>query len=143
MVALYVDAVAPLNVVNRQLLNFIEDYEQNGSGWVFSNFLSLRLTLWYLDPLRVSAFVPLPEWIQTRGAVVNVTGTGDDCFKWAVMAGMHPADDNVHRMSKYVEYTSKYDFSSLHFPVPHSSVGSFARTNNMHINVYGVVEMIK
>ena len=28
--------------------------------------------------------------------------------------------------------------SSLHFPVPIPSVGSFATTNNMYINVYGV-----
>ena len=32
----------------------------------------------------------------------------------------------------------EYDFSSLSFPVPHSSVGSFALRNNMSINVYGV-----
>ena len=34
MVAVYADA-PPLNDVDRQLLNFIEVYEQNGSGWVF------------------------------------------------------------------------------------------------------------
>ena len=54
----------------------------------FSNFVSLQLSLWHLDLLRASAFVPLPDWIQTRRAVVNVRGTGNDCFEWAVMAGM-------------------------------------------------------
>ena len=51
---------------------------------------------------------------------------------------MHLVDDNAHRMSQYVEHISKYDISSLHFPVPLSSVGSFASANNMYINVYGV-----
>ena len=51
---------------------------------------------------------------------------------------MHPVDANAHRMSQYTEHVGKYDFSSLHFPVPLSSVGSFATTNNMSINVYGV-----
>ena len=32
----------------------------------------------------------------------------------------------------------KYDFSSLHFPVPLQAVGSFALRNNMSINVYEV-----
>ena len=81
MVAVYSDASPPLEDVYRQLLNFIEIYEQIGSGWVFSNFASLQLILWHLDPLRASAFVPLPHWIRERKAVVNVTGTGDDCFK--------------------------------------------------------------
>ena len=41
-------------------------------------------------------------------------------------------------MIQYTEYESKYDFSSLHFPIPLSSVSTFATTNNMSINVYDV-----
>ena len=116
-------------------------YEHNGSGWVFSNFASLQQTLWHFDPLRASAFVPLPQWIREKKAVVNVTGTGDDCFKCAVLAGMHPVDKyekNPNRMDKFVKHVNKYDFSFLHFPVLLSSIGSFAMTNNLSINVYGV-----
>ena len=68
MVGVYADST-PLNDVNRQLLKFIEVYEHNGSGWVFSKFVSLQLPLWHLDPPRASAFVPLPNWIQMRRAV--------------------------------------------------------------------------
>ena len=92
----------------------------------FPNFVSSQLTLWHLDPLRASAFVPLPNWIQTRIDVVNIRGTGIDCFKWAVLAGMHPVDANAHHMSQYTEHVGKYDFSSIHSPVPLSSVGTFA-----------------
>ena len=53
---------------------------------------------------------------------------------------MHPVDANGDRMSQYTEHVGKYDFSSLHFLAPLSSVGSFATTNNMCINVYGVDE---
>ena len=124
IVAVYSDASPPLGEVYRQLLNFIEVYEHNGSGWVFSNFASLQLTLWHLDPVRASAFVPLP--------------------RWAVLAGIHPVDKlarahvNPHRMATYEEHVTKYDFPSLRFPVPLSSIGPFATTNNLSINVYGV-----
>ena len=37
--------------------------------------LHLKLTQWHLNPLRASAFVPLPHWIQDKRAVVNVVGT--------------------------------------------------------------------
>ena len=140
MVAVYPDlSPAPLEDVYRQLLTFVEVYEHNGSGWVFSYFASLQLTLWHLHPLRASTFVPLPRWIQEKKrAVVNVVGTGDDCFKWAVLAGMHPVGNHGDRMSKYEEHVCKYDFSSLRFPVPLSSIGSFAVKNDLSINVYGV-----
>ena len=70
MVAVYAGDAPPLEI-----------YEHNGSGWVFSNFSSLQFTLWHLDPLRASAFVPL---LQQKKAVVNVIGTDDDCFKWGL-----------------------------------------------------------
>ena len=91
MVAVYSDDAPPLEDVNRQLVNFIEVYEHNGSGWVFSHFASLKLTLWHL---RAIAFVPMK--------------------------------------------VTKHDFSSLLFPVPISSIGSFDTKNNLSINVYGV-----
>ena len=112
------DTAPPLDGVKRQILNFIEVFELNGSGWVFSNFQNLQLTLWQLDPLRGRAFIPLPRWIQTRRAVVNVAGTGDDYFWWAILASMHPVDVNADRRVKYAEHMGKYDFSSLSFPVP-------------------------
>ena len=64
--AVYAGDAPPLADVNRQLVNLVEVYEHNGSGWV--------------DPLRASAFVPLPCWIQDKKAVINVIGTGNDCF---------------------------------------------------------------
>ena len=78
IVAVYADAAPSLNDVNRQLLNFIEVHEHNGSGRVSSKFVSLQLSLWHLDPLRASASVPLPYWIKR--------------LKRAVLAGMHPVD---------------------------------------------------
>ena len=131
------DAAPPLDDVNLQLLNFMVVFELNGSGWVFSHFHDLQLTLWQLVPLRGFAYIPLPRWIQTRRAVANVAGTGDDCFKWAILAGMYPVDVNADRRVKYAEHMGKYDFSSFPLPAPLQAVGPFALRNNMSINVYG------
>ena len=139
MIAVYTtDAAPPIDDVNRQLLNFIEVFELNETGWVFSHFQDLQLTLWQLDPLRGSAYIPLPQWIQTKRAVVNVAGTCDDCFKWAILAGMHPVEVNADRRVKYADHMGKYDFSPLALPVPLQSVGAFAQRNKIPINVYGV-----
>ena len=54
---------------------------------------------------------------------------------WAVLAGMHPVNAHTKCMSKYAEHMGNYDFFSQHFPVPLSSIGSFAVTNNMSINI--------
>ena len=61
MAAVYADGSPQLVETARHLLELIEVYEHNGSGLVFSSFVSLQLTLWQLDPLRAGAFVPLPK----------------------------------------------------------------------------------
>ena len=58
--------------------------------------------------------------------MVNITGTCDDCFNWAVVAGMHPVDANANRMSKYAKYFGKYNFSSLRSPDTLSFIVFFA-----------------
>ena len=139
MIAVYAaDAKPPLDDVNRQLLNFIEVFDLNGSVRVFSHFQELQLTLCQLDPLRDSVYIPLPRWTQTRRAVVNVAGTGDDCFKWAILGGMHAVDVHADLRGKYIEHMGRYDFTSLPFPAPLQAIGPFAVRNNMTINVYGV-----
>ena len=71
MVAVY--GAPPLEDITRQLLNLVETYEHNGSGWVFSHFASLKLTLWHLDPLRASAFVPLPARIRDKKKLLPIS----------------------------------------------------------------------
>ena len=43
-----------LDLLKNQLINRIEVYEMNGSGWIVSNLVALNTTVWQLDPLRVS-----------------------------------------------------------------------------------------
>jgi len=121
-----------------QLLNFIEVYERNGSGWILSYLEALDITVWELDPLRASSYHKLPAWIVSKRAVTNVKNTGNDCFKWAFLAGMHPISINSERMSKYVEFEKEYDFTSLHYPVPLKEIDTFCRRNNCSVNVYGI-----
>ena len=71
MVAVYAADVHQLVETSRNILELLDVYEQNGSGWVFSNFVSMELTLWHLAPLRASAFVPLPHWIRDKHAVTR------------------------------------------------------------------------
>ena len=81
---------------------------------------------------------PCHGGLGIKKATTNIIGTGDDCFKWAVLAGMHPTmDRHPNRMVNYVEHAFWYDFSSLCFPVSLSSIAPFAAKNNLSINVYG------
>ena len=72
-----------LDFVKKQLLNQIEIYEQNGSGWILSRLVALDTSAWKLNPLRGSStFHSLPHWIRSKHAVVNIRNEDNKCFKW-------------------------------------------------------------
>ena len=133
MTAVYTAEMPQLVETSRQLLELLEVYEQNGSGWFFRTLFP-----WNLEPIRASVFVPPPKWIRDKRDVTNIIGTGDDCLKWAVLASLQPAVDNPSRMENYWSYVDLYDFSSLSFPVPLSAVTPFAKRNGISVNVYAV-----
>ena len=127
-----------LEKVYKQILNYIEVYERNGSGWILNILHSLETVVWSLDPLRASAHHKLPTWIVSKRAVTNVKSTGFECFKWAFLAGMHPTQSDSSRLLKYQQLEGLYDFSTLMYPVPLKDIERFCKVNDCSINVYGV-----
>ena len=79
-----------------------------------------------------------PRWIRDKHAVTNVGSTGSDCFKWTVLAALHPVGENPSQLESYLPLVDRYDFDSLSFPVPLQSITPFAKRHGMTINVYGV-----
>ena len=134
-----------LDAIKEQLVNRIEIYEMNGSGWIVSQLIALDTTVWQLDPLRGSTYHALPQWIQDKYAVVNVKNLHDNkCFQWSVLAGLEKptSKSQKHQTYSYTKYVyeNKYDFTMLSLPVPLKDIPKFEQSNNISINVYGVDE---
>ena len=41
-----------------------------------------------LNLTRGSSYVPLPDWLAKKGAIINPKNSDMECFKWAVIAAM-------------------------------------------------------
>ena len=61
-----------LQTIMEQLLKKIDDFETRGSGWVLHELSRLDLHTYVYDPLRASTYIPLPEDLQAKHAVVNI-----------------------------------------------------------------------
>ena len=130
-----------LEECSHQLQNRIECYEDTGSGWVISNLVALDTTIWQLDPLRASTYHPLPAWIRNTKCVVNVRNKDNQCFKYAVLAGLYNPLHHVDRVSSYTCCEMEEDapnFTMLTYPVALRDIGKFERVNDISINIYGV-----
>ncbi|XP_022179368.1 uncharacterized protein LOC111039984 [Myzus persicae] len=85
-----------------------------------------------------SSYLPLPESILSREAVVNPQNIDRQCFKWAILA-KHVSSDRTRVGMNYSREEHRYDFSALSTPTPVSEIQLFERSNpGTTVNVYGV-----
>ena len=119
----------------------VPEKETVGSGWVFKKVVSIEMHIARYKPLKGSSYLPTPPQLQVKKAIVNVQNKKDnECFKWAVLSAMFPAQRDTERLNKYTEHESELDWTGLKFPVEVRDIGKFESRNNIAINVYGCDE---
>ncbi|XP_074096351.1 uncharacterized protein LOC141525688 [Cotesia typhae] len=88
-----------------KLLQRIEDFEHEGSGWSLLGPNSLMVTMSRFTPTQVgnSTFVRLPkDIVKKKNAVTNIQNNDEFCFLWCVNAALHspvlvPGDPTSYR----------------------------------------------
>ena len=69
-----------LKSISNELLKKIDDFEERGSGWVLHELSRLDLHTYVYDPLRASTYIPLPDELKAKQAVVNIQNKVDIFF---------------------------------------------------------------
>ena len=64
----------------------IENPALLNSRLVFDEVLYLDVNFHLLNLTRGSSYLPLPDWLAKRGAIVNPHNDDQECFKWSVIA---------------------------------------------------------
>ena len=68
----------------------VENLALANSRFVFDRVLFLDVNFHQLNLTRSSSYLPLPDWISSKKAVINLKNEEDEeCFKWAVLAALH------------------------------------------------------
>ena len=88
-----------LTEVIHTILEKIGIYQQNGSGWYFKEIVHLEIHTVDFKPMRGSAYIPLPDWIMRKKAIVNIRNNDEKCFLWCVLRYLHPRDKNDFRLT--------------------------------------------
>ena len=64
----------------------IENPALLNSRFVFDEFLYLDVNFPQLNLTRGSSYLPLPDWLARKKAIVNPHNDNEECFKWLVIA---------------------------------------------------------
>ena len=134
----YLDQIVDGMVANRKFQ--IENPALLNSRFVFDEVLYLDVNFHQLNLTRGSSYLPLPDFIAKRKAVINPQNGEEECFKWAIITADKWMDIDSHpeRVSNLREFADSYDWPELEFPVSLKQIGKFEAKNNISVNVLGL-----
>ena len=131
----------PDQIVGRMIANMkfqIENPVLLNSRFVFDDFLYLDVNFHQLNHMRGSSYLPLPDWLARKKAIVNPHNDEEECFKWSVIAAENIGMKDSQRVSNLRKFTDNYNWSGLEFPVSIKDIGKFETRNNISVDILAV-----
>ena len=86
-----------------------------------------------------SSYIQLPEWLNSKKAVINLQNKVEECFKWAVIEALHHEEISHHpeRISLLRSHENQYNWKGLEFPVSVKKIDKFEKNNtDIAVNVF-------
>ena len=108
------------------------------SRFIFDEFLYLDVNFHQLNLTRGSSYLPLPDWLARKKAIVNPHNDDEECFKWSVIAVEKVGIKHPQRVSNLRKFMDNYDWSELELPVSIKDIEKFETRNNISVNVLAV-----
>ena len=108
------------------------------SRFKFDEVLFLNANFHWLNLTRGSSYLPLPDWLAGKKAIINPHNNDEECFKWAVIAAENIGMKDPQRVSNLRKFINNYDWSGLEFPASIKDIGVFETKNNISVNMLAV-----
>ena len=116
-----------------------QNFTNRGSNWVLERVLSLDVQMTQYIPLRGRSYIPLPNVLKNKKAIINMKNDDNECFKWCTTRALFPVKKNAERIDKKLKENSKrLNWNGLKFPIDLKQISHFENLNqNISINVFG------
>ena len=127
-------------IINEMIAHMKEQIENPAllnSRFVFDEVLFTNIDFHQLNLTRGSSYVPLPQWLDNKKAIINPGNEDQECFKWAVIAASRWEEigKNPQRISNLKKFEKDFDWSGIKFPVQVKDIKGFEFKNRISINL--------
>src|ERR1043165_7701587 len=123
-----------------KVLESIAHFQMQGSNWRFTAVVRLDIHNIVYKPLKGSSYIPLPEKLASKKAIINLKNDDCECFKWCITRALNPSNNNPERITKdLIKKSNELNWSGIEFPVAANAniINKFERNNNISVNVFG------
>ena len=127
-------------IVNEMIAHMKEQIKNPAllnSRLVFDEVLFRNVNFHQLNLMRGSSYLPLPNWLACKKAIINKKNEDQECFKWAVIAASRweEINNNPERISKLKRFEKDFDWSGIGFPVSIKDIKKFEFRDQISINL--------
>ena len=107
----------------------IENYQETGSAWYFKEVEKLEIHTVEYNPTKGSSYIPLPDWISNKKAIVNIQNKDEKCFLWCILRYLHPKERDEERLTGLKKYEFSLNTKGITFPMKLKDITKFEKLN--------------
>jgi len=137
------DILPEIDAANDKLLNRLEVFESQGSGWTLQNVEKLDLDIARFNPIGGSSFIPSPDRIKNTHCCLNIQNEDELCFLYSIAASVIKIESKKHPYlaHHYREAINNFNIDGLTFPLPPNQIPKFEKQNGDYsVNVFHLDE---
>ena len=118
----------------------IENLVLKDSKLVFNEVMHMGVDFHRFNLTRGSSYLPLPDWLACKKALINPKNSDLECFKWAVITAMRWEEigKNPKQITKLKRFENDFDWTGVGFPASFGTIKRFESQNQISINVLAV-----
>ena len=124
----------------KKIIEDLEAFQKNGSGWCFKEVVNLEIHTNEYEPMKGSSYIPLPDWISNKKAIINIQNKDEKCFLWCILRYLYLIDKNVTLLTDLKKYENFLNTEGINFPMKLKHISKFKKPNPSlpGINVFSV-----
>ena len=114
----------------------VDNHALRDSKFIFDSIIHMDISIHRLNLMRGSSYIPLPDWLSKKKAIINPKNLDLKCFKWSLIAALkwREIDRDHQRVSKLKRYDD-LDWNGINFPVSTKDISKFELGNRIGVNV--------
>ena len=128
-----------LSMSRQEILNQIDQWVSEGSGWVIDRIDSHYINVTTYTPLHGSNYIKLPTELKNpKKGLINIWNKDDECFRWCHIRHLNPQTEHPERIKKEdKKMVNELNYDGIEFPVSQKHYNKVEKQNNIRINVFG------
>ena len=128
-----------LSMSRQEILNVIDKWISEGSGWVIDRIDSHYINVTTYTPLHGSSYIELPTELKNpKQGLINIKNKDDECFRWCHIRHLNPKEKNPQRIKKEdKKMINELNYDGIDFPLSQNHYNKVEKQNSIRINVFG------